>query len=248
MRTVTRLFDHHADALDAVQSLEKSGRNREISLVSNNVEEWHTAGQTTDAGRDHDDGNKAGEGAATGAGLGAALGGGAGLLTGLGMLAIPGVGPVVAAGWLAATAAGAAGGALAGGATGGIVGALMNDGESEDDAHVYAEGVRRGGTLVSVRTEDSDADDVAATLERHGGVMAQTRGGAYRSEGWKQFDPAASPYDRQKVVAERARYGSVGREERSFGRVDPTDRSTAASGGATSATSTGAGRTPPPRV
>jgi hypothetical protein len=226
MRTVTRLFDHHADALDAIRGLEKGSRDREISLISNNAEEWHTAGQATDARRDDNDGNKAGEGAATGAGIGAALGGGAGLLTGLGMLAIPGVGPVVAAGWLAATAAGAAGGALAGGATGGIVGALMNDGESEDDAHVYAEGVRRGGSLVSVRTADGDADEVARTLERHGGVMAQTRGPAYRSEGWKQFDPAAEPYDRQKVVAERARYSTLGGEERSFGRTEPTDRTT----------------------
>ena len=42
------------------------------------------------------------------------------LLAGLGLLAIPGLGPVVAAGWLAATAVGAAAGA----ATGGIIGAL----------------------------------------------------------------------------------------------------------------------------
>lgn len=247
MRTVTRLFDHHSDALDAVRSLEKSGRNREVSLVSNNVEEWHTAGQTTEADRrDHDD-DKAGEGAATGAGIGAALGGGAGLLTGLGLLAIPGVGPVVAAGWLASTAVGAAGGALAGGATGGIVGALMDDGESEEDAHVYAEGVRRGGTLVSVRTDDGDADEVASTLERHGGVLAQTRSGAYRSEGWKQFDPAGAPYDRQKVVAERGRYSSVGREQRSFGGAEPTDRSVGTDAGSSGMTSTSAGRTPPPR-
>ena len=40
-----------------------------------------------------------------GAGIGAAVGGTAGLLAGLGMLAIPGLGPVVAAGWLASTAA-----------------------------------------------------------------------------------------------------------------------------------------------
>ncbi len=50
MRTVTRLFDHHADALDAIHSLEKESRDREISLVSNNAEEWHTAGQTAVAG------------------------------------------------------------------------------------------------------------------------------------------------------------------------------------------------------
>jgi hypothetical protein len=46
------------------------------------------------------------------------------------MLAIPGIGPVVAAGWLAATAAGA----VAGSATGGAIGALTQAGVSEEDA------------------------------------------------------------------------------------------------------------------
>jgi hypothetical protein len=59
-----------------------------------------------------------------GTGIGAGVGGTAGLLAGLGLLAIPGLGPVVAAGWLAATAVGAA----AGGAIGGIVGALTEAG------------------------------------------------------------------------------------------------------------------------
>lgn len=210
MRTVTRLFDHHSDALDAIRSLEKHDHNHDISLVSNNSEQWHTAGQTTDAGRDRgEDGNNAGEGAAAGAGIGAAVGGGTGLLAGLGMLAIPGVGPVVAAGWLAATAAGAVGGAVAGGATGGLIGALTNDGETEEDAHVYAEGIRRGGTLVSVRTQDDHADDVAAELEEHGGVLATSRGRLYREAGWQRFDPQARPYNRDQVIAERERYRSM---------------------------------------
>ena len=49
------------------------------------------------------------------------MGGGAGLLAGLGLLAIPGLGPVVAAGWLAAPAVGAAAGAAAGGLVGALV-------------------------------------------------------------------------------------------------------------------------------
>ena len=44
--------------------------------------------------------------AGTGAGVGAALGGAAGVLAGLGLMAIPGVGPIVAAGWLVSTLAG----------------------------------------------------------------------------------------------------------------------------------------------
>lgn len=248
MRTTTRLFDHHSDALDAVRDLEKDGRAEDISLLSNNAEEWHTAGRTTDARRDHDDDNDAAEGAAKGAGVGAAVGAAGGLLTGLGMLAIPGVGPVVAAGWLAATAAGAAGGAVAGGATGGLIGALTDSGESEEDAHVYAEGVRRGGTLVGVRTADDNARDIAAILERHGGVVAESRRRGYREEGWSRFDSSAAPYDRDQIVAERARYRTRPvHEDRSFARSDTTDGGNIP-GEPTRTASTGPGDRPASRI
>ena len=71
------------------------------------------------------------------------------------MLAVPGIGPVVGLGWLAATAVGAVTGAAVGAATGGLIGSLTEAGVSEQDAHVYAEGVRRGGTLLSVRARQN---------------------------------------------------------------------------------------------
>jgi hypothetical protein len=83
-------------------------------------------------------------------------------LAGLDLLAIPGVDPVVAAGWLVATVAGAA----AGGTTGGIVGALTQAGVSDEDVQVYAEGVRRGGTLVTAPVNDADASRLDAVLDR----------------------------------------------------------------------------------
>lgn len=79
-------------------------------------------------------------------------------MAGIGLLAISGLGPVVAAGWLASMAVGAAAGA----ATGGIVGALTEAGLSREDASRYAEGVRRGGTLVTAKVPDQDR----ARLER----------------------------------------------------------------------------------
>ena len=146
MKTVTALFDSYEDAQDAVRDLEEIGvPESDISIVANNSDDWYEAKE----------GSEAGEDAATGAGIGAVVGGAGGLLTGLGIMAIPGVGPVVAAGWLAATAVGAVAGAVAGGAAGGIVGALTDSGVPERDANVYAEGVRRGGTLVTARVDDS---------------------------------------------------------------------------------------------
>jgi hypothetical protein len=172
------------------------------------------AGGVGDLNRDGE--NDVAEGAGTGAVAGGLLGGGAGALTGLGLLAIPGVGPVVAGGWLAATAVGALVGAAAGGATGGLLGALKEAGHSDADAHVYAEGVRRGGTLVSVRADEADAGRIEALLNDSRGVDAAARGEAYRAAGWTGFDDTAAPYTREEVTRERATYG----EARSFARED----------------------------
>ncbi len=130
----------------------------------------------------------------SGASTGAVLGGLGGLLAGLGLLAIPGLGPVVAAGWLVTTVAGAGIGAAGGAATGGIVGALKNAGHSDEDANVYAEGVRRGGTLLSARVPDELATQAEAALLRYNSVDAATRGADYRAGGWTRFDDDAS-YD-----------------------------------------------------
>src|SRR6186713_3756678 len=113
--------------------------------------------------RDLDGKDDRAEAAGAGAGVGAAVGGTAGLLTGLGLMAIPGVGPVVAAGWLVAALTGAA----AGGATGGIIGALSQQaGVSDEEANVYAEGLRRGGALVSAKVDDADVSRVQAIMDR----------------------------------------------------------------------------------
>jgi hypothetical protein len=109
-------------------------------------------------------------------------------------MAIPGVGPVVAAGWLIATAAGAA----AGGVTGGIIGALTQAGVSDEEAHVYAEGVRRGGTLVSARVSDADAARLEALLDRSSLRTNDLRTN-YQKTGWKSFDATAKPYSADEV-------------------------------------------------
>jgi hypothetical protein len=155
--------------------------------------------------RDRDGVDDRAEGAATGAGIGATAGGVVGLLTGLGLLAIPGVGPVVAAGWLVATAAGAA----VGGTAGGIIGALTQAGTSQEDAYLYAEGVRRGGTLVSARVADADRARYEAVLDRSS-VNLRDRGAAWRKAGWQNFDPNAAPYTVEQIRRERELYRSSG--------------------------------------
>ena len=193
-KTITGLFDHYSDATSAVEQLKAAGvSDNDISIVSNNSD-----------GRYQE--NNVAEDAGTGAGLGAAVGGVGGLLTGLGIMAIPGVGPVVAAGWLAATAAGAVAGAVVGGAAGGIVGALTESGVDERDAHVYAEGVRRGGTLVTAKVDDSRAAEAEAILQGSNWVDLPARRTAYEGQGWTAFDDKADPYSQAEIDAERARY------------------------------------------
>lgn len=195
-KTVTGLFDQYADATAAVDQLKAAGiSDNDISIVSNNADGRHK-GEKNDVAED----------AGTGAGIGAAVGGVGGLLTGLGIMAIPGVGPVVAAGWLAATAAGAVAGAVVGGAAGGIIGALTDSGVDERDAHVYAEGVRRGGTLVTAKVDESRASEAEAILKRSNWVDLPARRTAYEGQGWKGFDDTSKPYTQAEIDADRARY------------------------------------------
>lgn len=216
-RTITRLFNSHTEAMSAVTELEHAGVPQDdISLIANNGDNWHEGHRHSKAG---DGENDAAEGAGKGATTGGLIGGGAGLLAGLGMLAIPGIGPVVAAGWLATTALGALAGAAAGGAAGGILGALKDAGHTEDEAQVYAEGVRRGGTLVSVRVDDDRAAHVEQILHGKSGIDASTRGAAYRQNGWTGYQPDAAPYSTDEIARERSLYGA---EPRSFGDHEPS--------------------------
>jgi len=174
IQTKTWLFDNRADALSAVRDLEAAGFIQdEVSIIGQDA--------TADSGlRDTDEPES---GAGVGASVGTVVGGGAGLLAGIGIIAIPGIGPLVAAGWLAALLAGAGTGAVAGG----LLGSLTGSGVDEKDAHVYAEGVRRGGTIVTLRTEQSRMGRAADIMMAHTPVNMTTREADYRSAGWQGY-------------------------------------------------------------
>jgi len=204
--TISRLYDTYADAERAVTRLEGAGvPHSDISIVANNSDNWYGA-RSGKVDRDRDGVDDRAEGAGTGAGVGAGIGGAAGLLAGLGLLAIPGLGPVVAAGWLASMAVGAAAGA----ATGGIVGALTEAGVSREDASRYAEGVRRGGTLVTAKVPDQDRARLDALLNEKA-VNLQERSAAWQKSGWTDFDAASPPLSPEDIGRERELYGAGAR-------------------------------------
>ena len=188
--TISRLYDSYGDAQKAVEGLKEAGVEEDaISIVANNSDKWYTP----------DFAGAAGKGAAFGAGLG----GFGGLLAGLGLLAIPGLGPVVAAGWLAAAAAGAA----AVGAAGGVIGMLAEAGVATNDAEVYAESIRRG-VAVRVRVElharvsEADKERLDAILHPSSVDIGQRRA-ALASSGWSKFDPNAPDFTADEIGRER---------------------------------------------
>jgi len=125
-----------------------------------------------------------------GAIAGGALGGVGGLLIGLNVvtLAVPGIGEVVAAvdllTVLGATLLGAGIGAIGGG----LVGALVGLGLPEHEAHVYAEGVKRGNILVTVQAPAEQMAAVTNIFTQSNAVDVSSRRQEWTVEGWTQFE------------------------------------------------------------
>jgi hypothetical protein len=202
--TISRLYNNYDDARAAIRNLEAAGvKHNDISVIASNADNWYSDDRkvSTYPDRDLDGRDDRAEAAGAGAGVGATVGGVAGLLAGLGVMAIPGVGPVVAAGWLVSTLAGAA----AGGLTGSVVGALTQAGVNKEDADIYAEGLRRGGAVVSARVPDADAVRLQAVMDRSA-VNVSERAAVYRQAGWKSFDPKSAPYTADQIRKERELY------------------------------------------
>ncbi|WP_082882381.1 general stress protein [Paenibacillus swuensis] len=141
---IVGVFNTEQEAVKAIEDLKSLGySSNDISVISRNKDDMNYVGDMT--------GTKAPEGVATGAATGGVLGGLTGLLAGIGALAIPGIGPIIAAGPIAAALTGAAVGAGAGG----IVGGLIGLGIPEDEAERYDAFVKEDKLLVMV---DADGD------------------------------------------------------------------------------------------
>jgi len=208
-KTVVGLFDTLNEAQSVVQQLIDAGFDRnEISILANDAR-----GEFTRANAVGETSSTA-EGAGAGAVGGGVLGGVLGLLVGIGALAIPGIGPVLAAGPLAA-ALGTAGastlvGAGIGAAAGGVIGALVGAGIPEEDASFYAEGVRRGGTLVMVKTADDTSQRAYDLMRSAGAVDIDKRSGDLRSTGWTGFNPDSGTYTGDNAWERSSKVGTAG--------------------------------------
>jgi uncharacterized protein (TIGR02271 family) len=202
-KTVVALYDELSQARAVVQELVDAGfdRNR-ISLVANaSAREYERYFDRE--GRYQPDlveepmETEAGEGA----GIGAIVGGLGGVLMGFGLLAIPGVGPALAAGPILAGLLGAGAGAV----VGGLVGALVRSGVPEEAAGHYAEAVRRGGSLISLVTDESRVSEAEVIMNRHHPIDLEERIASWRDVGYTEHSTEAEPFDAAMIAAERER-------------------------------------------
>lgn len=203
-RTVVGLFDSFSDAQAAVNELESMGVSQaNISMVAHE----NATGYREAAAHDPSVGERVAHGvgdAVKGAVKGGVIGGLTGLAASLALAMIPGVGPVLAAGPIAATLGGAGLGATAGGVIGGLTGL----GVPEDHAGYYYEGVRRGGTLVTATVEDAHADHARDIFNRHNVVDIDERGSYYRTSGYSGYSADATPYSTDDISRDRTAYGT----------------------------------------
>jgi hypothetical protein len=198
--TICRLYDSYSGAYRVVLMLESAGLSpSETSVISNNSDTWYSAAKTTNVvPLRKDNANRESDGKVEGTAIGAAIGPTAATAASLvTMLAIPGV--VVGAGWLAAVL----GSMAIGGVAGDLLGALTNAGIHEEDAQVFVEGVRRGGTLVAARVPQAELPRIEAMMNQSA-VNLKERRDLYRESGWQSFDPNAAPYTADQVRSERA--------------------------------------------
>jgi hypothetical protein len=186
--TIVALYDRYENASEAVAEIIQAGASREkISLLANNMSGDHPPLTTNPsyAREELDTKDQEQPAVVTGAEFGIGVGGILGVLIGTGAIVIPGIGPLIAAGALATIGAGAA----AGGFVGGAIGLLTGHGVSNDDSHLYAEGLKRGGTLVTVAADDTQLDTFRQIFKTHGAVDVEKRGANWAAEGWVSFDP-----------------------------------------------------------
>jgi heat induced stress protein YflT len=160
--TVVGVFADRVQAEQAVTELRRLGfTDDQIGHVARDAR--GTSGMVTPG----ETAERAAVGAASGGVAGGIIGAAASLL-------IPGVGPAIAGGILAATL----GGVVVGAATGGIVGALTSMGVSEEEACYYQGEFEAGRTIVTVNAPGQE-QAVKDVLRRFGAYDATTRPGSY---------------------------------------------------------------------
>jgi hypothetical protein len=152
MKNTVGIFEERANAEQAVERLVASGFRRDnVNLLTpaHGIDDA-AAVKTTDT-------EQPGMGAALGSVVGAATGASAGMAA---VAMVPGIGPVVAAGWAAMALLGVAG-ALGGGIAGQAIEDSLSSGLPKDELFLYEDALRQGHSVVIALADDDAQLDVA---------------------------------------------------------------------------------------
>ncbi|HTP99925.1 MAG TPA: general stress protein [Casimicrobiaceae bacterium] len=206
VKTVVGSFDSIAQAAGAARALRAAGfMENDVSVVANNAQ--RAVAREGDATTGEAASDDKASGAAKGIVAGGALGGVAGLAASLMGLAIPGIGPILAAGPVAAALAGAGAGAVAGG----LIGSLTDLGVSDTHAEYYAEAVRRGGALVTVKVDQSRVQEAEQIIKAHDAFDIEARASQWMAAGWVGYNPNGEPYTFEEIERNRTRWTAAQR-------------------------------------
>ena len=189
-KTVIALYDHFDDAKKAVAGLLAADvPSGKIALLANDSTGDHPALSINPAyaREQFDMDSQAQSPIFLGAEVGVGLGGVLGFLAGVSTIAIPGLGFLLAAGTWATVAAGA----TAGGVIGAVGGSLVRHGVSSADAHLYAEGLKHGGTLLTCTVDDGKVTEVTGIFKAHNPVDIEERAADWTAEGWVSLEGSA---------------------------------------------------------
>jgi hypothetical protein len=161
MKDIVGIFEDRANAEQAVERLVANGfRRDDVSLL--------TPAHGTDdaAGVKTTDTEQPGMGAALGSVVGAATGASAGMAA---VAMVPGVGPVVAAGWAAMALLGMAG-AVGGGIAGQAIENSLSSGLPKDELFLYEDALRKGHSVVIALAADDVQLGLARSILREAGA------------------------------------------------------------------------------
>ncbi|HWP95829.1 MAG TPA: DUF1269 domain-containing protein [Syntrophomonadaceae bacterium] len=150
-KKVIGYFEDPRQAEQAANELQEKGL-KEISILGKD-----NRGKGDNKGKDEDG---IGWGLSSATMKGGAIGGVAGLVVGAGLLAIPGIGPIIAMGPLAA--------ALGGAATGGVAGALVDYGIPKEQSDFYETKIKEGNTVMIIKANEDKTDTIASILRNYG--------------------------------------------------------------------------------
>ena len=186
-KTVVALYNHFADARAAVAAGIQAGAPVDrIALLANDSNGDHPSLTINPAyAREQfdEDSTKQSRFITLGE-VGIGLGGLIGFLGYISPVNIPGVDALAANGaWVPVVVL-----AVIGGVIGVVIGLITGHDLSGKDADLYTEGLKNGGTLVTVVVDEGIAGKVSEAFKYHGPVKLEDRPGDWSAEGWVSLD------------------------------------------------------------